>query len=162
MRLALLLLCLPAAAAAFEARRLAPAQRVVVTVGAAPPRDAFSSVHGVSLSFRDELAGADAFDAPVAAAGLVPTGRNTSVYVLDSGCGSEGVSFVPTESPRDTNGHGSHVASLVRRLAPDSRLVCAKVFDRNLVGTAGRTMQALAWSAADCACLLYTSDAADD
>lgn len=164
-------LSLVAGADAFHARALRRLRRVAITVGAEPPRDAFSSVGTVSLSYRDELGDAHAFDAPVRAHAaptpdasfrdvLLPsaprqftfTGANTTVFVLDSGCAGDepGVSFVADEDETDVAGHGTAVMGIVKTVSPQARAVCVKVFDRKLTGTVGRTMQAFAWSRQRC------------
>ena len=164
----LLVACAPTRA--FETRSFRQRRRVTITVGDTPPRDAFSTVHGVSLSYRDELGDAQDFDAPMQAHAAKPTkptsthvfgskyssrfrGRNVTLFVLDSGCDGDvaGTSFVPDDdTTTDVAGHGTSVMSVARAVAPDVAVSCVKIFDRKLVGTVGRAMQALAWSAANC------------
>lgn len=174
-------------ARAFETRSFRRTRRVAITVHGddetKKPSDAFSTVAGVSLSYRDAdvesesefgtalddvvrahaahvLAARDESVSALSMMGPRPfrfAGVNATIVVLDSGCAGNSElqasvpTFVPNEPPRDLVGHGTAVLRTVREVAPRAEVVCVKIFDRKLLGTVGRTMQAFAWAKQTCA-----------
>lgn len=71
---------------------------------------------------------------------LGETGKNVVVAVIDTGIESnhpflkdniiESKSFVDSEENRDYNGHGTHVAGIIKSMAPDVLLLPIKVLNR--------------------------------
>lgn len=164
---------------AFEARAFRRTRRIAITVGDVPD-DAFSSVAGVSLSYRDVSESSEkttdddvvrahslklkaGTDQSVSALTMIGfsqpakfDGTNVTIVVLDSGCEGDSAMqptvpvLVPNEPQRDLAGHGTAVMRTLRLVAPRAAVLCLKIFDRKLVGTVGRTMQAFAWSKQAC------------
>ena len=88
-------------------------------------------------------------------------GAGATVFVLDTGCAAEldpedGGSFSSDAERRhasasgDSHGHGTFVASVVRRAAPDARVVCMRVLDETGAGTVSAAALALATVAEMC------------
>ena len=80
------------------------------------------------------------------------TGNNIRICILDSGINSSvvnydsGFDFIDDDVyPADENGHGTHVASIIKNIAPNVELCIAKVIDENGFGFESDVLEGLQW-----------------
>jgi len=88
------------------------------------------------------------------------TGAGIMVFVLDTGCDAShpllsgvalGPSFYPgTSTGTDVVGHGTFVASQIKRVAPNAQVTCVKIFGDAGEGTVGAAAAGMQWAAEQC------------
>lgn len=74
-------------------------------------------------------------------------GQNIRVGVIDSGCKQFVTSYkdFTGEGTQDYNGHGTHVVSLIKAIAPDAEMYMAKAMDKTGGGSIPNLIAATLW-----------------